>query len=163
MNNDPLWKTGLSLALALAIPFAAAALGGWITASSVETWYPTLQKPSWNPPSWLFAPVWTVLYLLMGLAAWRIWRLGWQEPAVRGALLFFALQLVFNVAWSFLFFGFQRLDLALLEILVLLALIVVTVLRFGALDRLAGWLLVPYLLWTAFASALNATIWWLNR
>jgi benzodiazapine receptor len=153
----------LTLVIALVIPLAVGGLGGWATARSVETWYPTLAKPSWNPPPWIFGPVWTTLYLLMGFAAWRIWRLGWDGPAVRAALGFFALQLLFNLAWSFLFFGFQRLDLALIEIIVLLALVGVTTLRFLSLDRLAGWLLLPYLLWTAFASVLNATIWWLNR
>ncbi|HEX9797653.1 MAG TPA: TspO/MBR family protein [Anaerolineales bacterium] len=154
-----LWR----LIVALALPLLVGGLGGWVTAGPVQTWYPTMIKPSWNPPPWLFAPVWTALYFLMGWAAWRIWRLGLDQPAVRRALAFFGLQLAFNLGWSLLFFGLQRTDLALLEIGVLLALIIVTFVRFRALDRLAGWLLVPYLLWTMFATALNAAVWGLNR
>lgn len=163
MNSGPTTRTVISLAVALAIPLIVGALGGLATASSLESWYPSLAKPSWTPPSWVFGPAWTVLYLLMGLAAWRVWRLGPADPAVRGALGLFALQLVFNLAWSVLFFGFQRIDLALMEVVVLLALILVTALRFGRLDRISGWLLAPYFLWTTFATTLNASVWWLNR
>jgi len=163
MQPKPLSQDLLRLIVALVIPLAIGGLGGWVTAEPVASWYPTLAKPSWNPPPWLFAPVWTGLYLLMGWAAWRIWRLGLHLPAVRRALTFFGLQLLFNLGWSVLFFGLQRVDLALLEIGVLLALLVVTIVRFLALDRLAGWLLVPYILWTTFATALNAAVWWLNR
>ncbi len=163
MNSTYSARAILTLVIALLIPLAVGGLGGWATSRSVESWYPTLAKPSWNPPSWVFGLVWTALYLLMGLAAWRIWRLGWEDPAVRTALGLFALQLLFNLAWSFLFFAFQRLDLALIEIIILLALVAVTTLRFLSLDRVSGLLLVPYLLWTAFATLLNASIWWLNR
>ena len=155
--------TVISLGIALIIPLAVGFLGGLATSTSVETWYPTLEKPGWNPPTWLFTPVWITLFVLMGFAAWRVWQVGWDLPAVRAALFFFGLQLVFNLGWSVFFFTFQRLDLALLEILVLLALIFVTMIRFLALDRLAGWLLLPYLLWTSFAAILNGTLWWLNR
>lgn len=163
MSSSAVWRSALSLIIALVVPLAVGGLGGWATAQSVETWYPTLEKPSWNPPAWVFGPVWTTLYLLMGFAAWRVWRLGWNQPAVRAALGFFVLQLIFNLAWSTLFFGARRPDLALLEVIVLLALVGVTMARFMALERLAGWLLLPYLLWTGFATSLNASIWWLNR
>jgi benzodiazapine receptor len=163
MDNASPLRTVLSLAAAIAVPLIIGGIGGMVTANTVGSWYPTLNLPSWNPPNWLFAPVWTTLYILMGIAAWRVWRLGGAEPAVRAALFFFGLQLLFNLGWSLLFFGAQRLDLALMEILVLLALLVVTTLRFSALDRWAGWLLVPYLAWTTFATVLNGTIWWLNR
>lgn len=156
-------KSTISFVLALLLPLLIGFLGSLATNAGLESWYPTLQKPPWNPPAWLFGPVWTTLFLLMGLASWRIWRIGWDSAEVRSALLFFGLQLIFNVGWSLFFFTFQRLDLALLEILVLWSLILVTVLRFFALDRLAGWLLLPYLLWTSFAAFLNGTLWWLNR
>ena len=155
--------TVISLLIAFAIPLAIGFLGGLATSVSLDSWYPTLEKPGWNPPAWLFTPVWITLFVLMGFASWRIWRLGWHQPAVRSALFFFGLQLIFNLGWSIFFFTFQRLDLALLEIMVLLALITVTMLRFYQLDRLAGWLLVPYFLWTTFATILNGTLWWLNR
>jgi tryptophan-rich sensory protein len=161
-GSSPL-NTIISLGIALLIPLAVGFLGGLATSTSVQTWYPTLQKPGWNPPAWLFTPVWITLFVLMGLAAWRVWQVGWEHPGVRAALFFFGFQLVFNLGWSVFFFTFQRLDLALLEILVLLALIFVTMMRFLALDRLAGWLLLPYLLWTSFAAILNGTLWWLNR
>ena len=153
----------ISLLIAMVIPLAIGALGGLATSVGVETWYPTLQKPGWNPPAWIFTPVWITLFLLMGFASWRIWLLGWDQPAVRSALFFFGLQLIFNLGWSVFFFSFQRLDLALLEILVLLALIFVTMMRFFNLDQLAGWLMAPYFLWTSFATILNGTLWWLNR
>lgn len=163
MENASPIRQGLSLLVAIAIPLVIGGIGGVVTANTVSSWYPTLNLPSWNPPNWLFGPVWTTLYVLMGIAAWRVWRLGTSDPAVRAALFFFGLQLLFNLGWSLLFFGAQRLDLALIEILVLLALLAVTTLRFFALDRWAGWLLVPYLGWTTFATILNSTIWWLNR
>lgn len=153
----------LTLALALAIPLAVGGLGAWATAGALNDWYPALQKPGWNPPDWIFGPVWTILYLMMGYASWRIVRLGWESSAVRKALAVYTAQLVFNLGWSFLFFGFQRPDLALVEILFLLLLVLVTLMYFIRLDRIAGWLLVPYLGWTFFATSLNASIWWLNR
>ncbi|MFP3855187.1 MAG: TspO/MBR family protein [Anaerolineales bacterium] len=163
MRREQPAKTIISLLVAMAIPLAIGVLGGLATGVGVETWYPTLQKPGWNPPVWVFTPVWFTLFILMGYASWRIWRLGWDQLAVRSALFFFGLQLVFNLGWSVFFFTFQRLDLAFLEILVLLALIFVTTLRFFNLDRLAGWLMVPYFLWTSFATILSGTLWWLNR
>lgn len=163
MEETTLLRRGFSLLVAIAIPLIIGGIGGVVTANTVSSWYPTLNLPSWNPPNWIFGPVWTTLYILMGIAAWRVWRLGLDEPAVRSALFFFGLQLLFNLGWSLLFFGAKRLDLALMEIFVLLALLLVTTLRFAALDRWAGWLLVPYLAWSTFATILNGTIWWLNR
>lgn len=151
------------LLIAVLIPLIVGGLGGLATGSSVGNWYPTLTKPSWNPPSWLFGPVWTTLFLLMGVASWRVWvsqRVDLDPP---NSLGLYGLQLLFNLAWSVLFFGFRRPDLALLEIGVLLVLVLGTTLRFYQADRLAGWLLIPYLAWTSFAALLNASIWWLNR
>lgn len=140
---------------------AVSAVGGAITASSVGTWYPTLSKPFFTPPDWLFPPVWTTLFVLMGVAAWRVWRqAGWTEG--RSALGAFAVQLLLNLGWSFLFFGMQWVGAALAEIIVLLAAILWTVAQFARIDRPAALLLVPYALWVGFAAVLTAAIWLAN-
>lgn len=149
------------LALSLAVCLGVGALGGWITAGSVGTWYPTLAKPSFNPPNWVFGPVWTALYVLMAVAAWRIWRIG-QPEFIPAALLLFALQLVVNLAWSATFFGFHSLLGAVIVILVLDILVTATLVVFAKFDRLAGLLLVPYLLWILFATVLTVAVWRLN-
>jgi len=137
-------------------------IGGAITASSVETWYQALEKPIFNPPDWVFAPVWTLLYIIMGISAWRVWRLRSFE-ATSKALGVFALQLGFNLAWSFLFFGLQKIDLALVEIVILLVAIIVNAIMFWRIDRLAGLMLMPYIAWVTYATVLNASIWLLNK
>ena len=135
--------------------------GGAITATSVDTWYQALEKPPFNPPDWLFAPVWTALYILMGIAAWRVWRLRSFE-ATRMAFAVFGAQLCLNLAWSFLFFGLQRIDLALLEIIILLIAIITNTIVFWRIERLAGLLFVPYAVWVTYATILNASLWLLN-
>ena len=137
-------------------------VGGAITATSVDTWYQSLEKPSFNPPDWVFAPVWTALYILMGIAAWRIWRLRATENTGK-ALSIFGLQLGLNLSWSILFFGLQRIDLALIEIFILLVTIVINTIVFWRVDRLAGLIFVPYVLWVTYATILNASIWLLNK
>lgn len=124
-------------------------------------WYQALAKPAWNPPSWVFGPVWSTLYVLMGVAAWRVWRGAHAERGV--ALRLWWAQLALNALWSPLFFGAQRLDLALIEILVLLAFIFATMMRLGRADRIAGRLFIPYAAWVSFAAFLNLTLWQLNR
>ncbi len=154
-------RSGIALALALAASFSAAAIGGLATADGVRTWYPTIAKPAWTPPAWLFGPVWTALYTLMGVAAWRVWRRDGLREA-RLPLAVFALQLVLNAAWSLLFFGWHRPGLAFAEILVLWAAILATTVLFSARDRLAAVLFLPYLAWVTFAAALNFALWRLN-
>jgi tryptophan-rich sensory protein len=152
------------LAVALLAPLVVAAIGGWVTASSVATWYPGLKKPTWNPPTWVFGPVWTLLYLLMGLASWLIWRERTVQPErARRALGWYGLQLGLNLLWSLLFFGRRRIDLALAEIMALWAALTTTLLKFGQIRRDSAAVLAPYLLWTTFAAILNAAIWRLNR
>ena len=146
----------------LLVAFSAATIGGLATASSVGTWYLTLHKPAWNPPGWLFGPVWSVLYTIMAVAAWRIWQQA-ASSLRSGALRLFYVQLGLNAIWSCLFFGLRNPGLALLEILLLLAVLVVVQVRFWRLDRVAGRLWLPYLAWVSFATVLNATVWWLNR
>lgn len=145
----------------IAVCFTAAGMGAAATSNSVGGWYQTLAKPSWNPPDWLFGPVWTALFLMMAIAAWLAWRReGWTVSRV--AMIWFGIQLVLNVLWSFLFFGMQRPDLALAEILALWLAIAVTVWMFRSRSRIAALLLCPYLAWTSFAVVLNFAIWRLN-
>ena len=140
---------------------AIGALGGWVTTGSVKGWYATLSKPSFNPPDWLFGPVWTVLYVMMGVAAWRVWLKAWGDRA-RGPLTLFALQLALNLGWSVTFFGLHAIGWAVVVIVALEAAILATMLLFRRIDRLAAALLLPYALWVAFATLLNVTIWRLN-
>lgn len=150
------WLVGL-----LVFCFAAAGIGGAATTTSVGGWYQTLAKPSWNPPDWIFGPVWTVLYFLMAVAAWAVWRRsGW--PAAITPLGWFAVQLALNVGWSIIFFGLRNPGAAFVEILVLWLAIAVTLVSFVRRSAVAAWLLVPYLVWTSFAVVLNAVIWRLN-
>jgi len=146
------------LAAFLAVTFAVALVGGAVTAGSVRDWYPVIAKPTWSPPAWLFGPAWTLLYALMAVAAWLVWRrAGWG-----GALAWFAVQLALNAAWSPLFFGLHRIDLALADIALLWLAIIGTTMAFWKVTPLAGWLFLPYLAWVSFATALNFAIWRLN-
>lgn len=137
---------------------------GMITREAITTWYPTLVKPSFNPPNWIFAPVWTLLYAMMGVAAGIIWnQMETDRTIVKKALQFFAIQLALNAVWSYLFFGLKNPMLALLEIALLWLMIYETYLKFVKINKIAGYLLLPYLAWVSFASVLNASIFWLNR
>jgi len=154
----------LTLGAALAIPQIIGGLGAIATASSVRSWYQKLRKPSWTPPSWVFGPAWTTLYLLMGLSSWLVWRHKREtgEP-VKAESALYGTQLGLNLLWSVLFFGLRRVDLALAEVAVLWAAILGTLVRFAQVRPAAGLLLVPYQAWTSFAAALNAAVWRLNR
>jgi len=157
-------RDAIGLAGFLALCFAVAGAGGAITASSVGGWYQALAKPAFNPPDWIFGPVWTVLYALIAVAGWRAWRLrGWTtRGALNPELLAWAVQLGLNLCWSFVFFGARLIGAALIEIVVLLAAIVVTTRLFWRVDRTAALLLVPYAAWVAYATLLNAALWRLN-
>ncbi len=158
MSTAPHTRGTLGFIVILALCLAVSAIGGAVTASSVGSWYPLLAKPAFNPPNWIFAPVWTALYFMMAIAGWRIWRRG----AARWALSLFAFQLALNLAWSIVFFGMHAVGAALLEIVVLLLAILATTVVFWRSDRIAGMLFVPYAAWVAFAAILNAAIWQLN-
>ena len=149
----------LALAIAVGVCFGAAALGSWATFEGLRSWYPSLRKPSWNPPNAVFGPVWTVLYLAMAVAVWLVWRTG-NDVAVAVAL--FAVQLALNVAWSVVFFGRRQVRVALAVIVALWFAIAATLVVFASIDALAGVLLAPYLAWVTFASFLNAAIARLN-
>ena len=141
--------------------FGAAGIGSAVTASQIDGWYATLAKPGWNPPNWIFGPVWTTLYLAMAVAGWLVWRQGGVAGA-RGPLLLFAVQLILNTLWSCLFFGLTSPGLAFVEILLLWAAIAATTVSFWSRSKIAGALFLPYLAWVSFAAVLNFTIWRLN-
>jgi len=140
----------------------AGVIGSVFTSSSIPTWYSTLEKPALNPPSWVFGPVWTTLFVLMGIAAYLIYEHGFKKKNVRRALAFFALQLVLNTLWSILFFGLQNPGLALVEIAILWLSIMTCIVLFYNIHKMAAYLLIPYILWVSFASYLNYALWILN-
>lgn len=152
----------IALAVSLALAFAAASLGSLATAPNIDGWYATLHKPEWTPPNAAFPIVWTILYAMMAIAAWRIWISDASARRIRTALLIYAAHLAVNVAWSFAFFAMQSPRLGLAVIAVLVIVIVWTIAAFWRIDRAAGLLLVPYMLWASFASALNLAIVGLN-
>ncbi|MCB0646047.1 MAG: tryptophan-rich sensory protein [Saprospiraceae bacterium] len=151
----------LSLTICLLIPVVVGIISGFATAKGVSGWYVSAEKPSFNPPNNLFAPVWTVLYLAMGLALYIIWNSPPTESRKR-ALIFFGIQLFFNFLWSFLFFNFQLLDVAFFWIFTLWLLILATIYYTYDISLWATALLIPYVLWVGFASVLNFSIWQLN-
>ncbi|MBN8458580.1 MAG: tryptophan-rich sensory protein [Verrucomicrobia bacterium] len=161
---DPVWSPSAPVAAVgllgwIALTFCAPALGFFTPPGEG---YEMLEKPAWNPPAWVFGPVWTVLYLLMAVAAWLVWKHGgWS--ANRRPLGFYLTQLTLNAAWTPAFFGLQNPGLALAVIVLLLAAIVATLKTFSAVHRTAAGLLVPYLLWVNFATVLNLTLWFMNR
>lgn len=151
-------------ALCFGLTFSAALVGSLFTTRQViSDWYANLNKPLFSPPDWVFGPVWTLLYILMALSAFIVWQKGFGNPLVRIALALYLLQLILNGLWTPLFFGLQMPLLAFVEILLLWPAILLTIVAFARLSIAAAMLLTPYLLWTSFAAALNASIWLLNR
>ncbi len=151
----------IALAFFVALCLGIGALGASVVATSVDTWYAELAKPPFTPPDRVFGPIWTVLYVLMAIAAWRVWRAADRDTR-RGPLTLFALQLALTLGWTVVFFGLQKIGAALATIVVLDVGVVVTTLAFRPIDRWAGLLMVPYLAWVAFATVLNIAIWRLN-
>jgi len=144
------WLGLLAWIVVAFIPSATATFAG------PGEWYDTLNRPAWTPPPWVFGPVWTVLYLLMGVASWRVWeRHGFGDRGARRALVFYLVHLIFNAAWTFLFFGLHMLTAAAIEIVILWAMIVALIVMFRKLDRIASALLLPYLLWVTYAVTLS--------
>ncbi|MFA6459292.1 MAG: TspO/MBR family protein [Candidatus Paceibacterota bacterium] len=156
MNNK------LKLIVSIVISELAGILGSIFTVSAIPTWYASLTKPALNPPSWIFGPVWTTLYALMGIAAFLVWKKGWDRKDVRKALAVFGLQLVLNAVWSTIFFGLHSPLWALIDIALMWLAIVWTMILFYKISKPAMYLLVPYILWVSFASYLNYSIWMLN-
>lgn len=150
-------KIAVCVLLCTGLGFAS----GFSTINEITGWYQQIQKPSWNPPNWIFSPVWTTLYILMGIAAGIVWHS--KEEGKSKALLLFVIQFLFNLAWSFIFFRQHEIGWALVEIITMLVLIIATTVSFYRINRLAGYLMIPYILWVSFATCLNAAIWMLNR
>ena len=159
VTSTSVWRPALALAGWLALSFCAAAMGAFFLPGE---WYAGLKKPSWNPPNWIFGPVWTALYTIMAVAAWLVWQRG-GFAGQRVALALFLLQLLCNALWSPLFFGLKHPALAFADIVMLWLALSATVVAFWQVRPLAGGLLVPYLAWVTFASALNFALWRLNR
>lgn len=150
------------LIISIAISLSAGLIGLIFTLTGPDSWYAALNKPFFNPPNWLFGPVWTILFILMGIALFLVWRQGWHQDNVRKALKLFFIQLGFNIVWSYFFFSLENPRLAFLEIIALWLAIVATMIAFYSVERRAAWLLWPYLAWVSFAAFLNYSIWIIN-
>ena len=151
----------IGLVVLIVLCFAVSGAGAAVTSPAIESWYVRLAKPAWTPPGWIFGPVWSVLYLAMAVAAWLVWKQGGARAA-QGPLALFTVQLAFNAAWSWLFFGLHSPGLALADIVLLWATIAATMVAFWRRSFAAGLLFVPYFAWVAFATLLNLAIWRLN-
>lgn len=156
MNNT------LKLIIAVAIPLVVGGTSGFFTVAGVESWYQAINKPSWNPPNWVFGPVWTSLYILMGVALFLVWKADTSAELKKIAVGLFAIQLLLNFCWSFIFFYLQQPGCAVVELAALWLFILLTIFAFAQVNKTAAWLLVPYISWVSFAGILNYTIWKLN-
>jgi translocator protein len=161
LNNKKVGKVG-KLLIAVVVCLLVGFIGSVVTTPAIPEWYQTINKPSFNPPNWIFAPVWTTLYILMGIAFSLVWGKGFKSKKNKSALYFFLAQLVLNFIWSFLFFGLHNPLLAFIEIILLWISILYTIIRFWKISKPAGYLLIPYILWVSFASFLNLFIVILN-
>ncbi len=156
-------KRVAQIILSVSVCLLTGAVGSLATRESLNTWYTDLAKPSFAPPNWAFGVVWPILYVLMGISVFMVWRKGTGKSQVRVALVLFALQLVLNGLWTPIFFGLRMIALALAEIVLLWMAILATILAFRRISRPAAYLLWPYLAWVSFAIALNGALWHLNR
>lgn len=152
----------IKLIIAIAIPLVIGFTGGGLTVSEIPGWYAKLSKPSWQPPNWLFGPVWTTLYILMGIAFYLVWKAKVKQAVKQTAIVLFAVQMILNFFWSVLFFNQHQTGWAMLEIIILWIFILLTIFSFSKINNTASWLLVPYISWVSFAMILNYTIWKLN-
>lgn len=154
-------SNGIKLISSIALCVLLGSVGGLVTVNEIPNWYATLNKPSFNPPNWLFGPVWTTLYVLMGISVYLIWKQPVSTERNK-ALQLFILQFILNFCWSFIFFGLHATGWALMEMIALWILILLSILHFAKHSKTAAWLLVPYIAWVSFALLLNAAIWRLN-
>ncbi|WP_285057117.1 TspO/MBR family protein [Pedobacter ginsengisoli] len=152
----------LAFIINIVIPLAIGVLGGFFTAHSVKTWYPTLAKPAFNPPDWIFAPVWTTLYILIGISAYLVWQKRKEILHFPRTIAIYLMQLILNLMWSFIFFYAHQIGVALVEIVLLLVIVIINARVFYKVDKTAGLLFVPYILWVGFATLLTASIFSLN-
>lgn len=158
MNKSGIKKLLFSVFICLLVGF----IGSFATQSSVNTWYDTLQKPFFTPPDWLFAPVWTFLYIIMGISLFFVWKEGIEKKIVRRGIVIFAIQLLLNLLWSIIFFGMRSIIGGAFEISILWILILTNIIIFFRISKIAGYLLIPYFLWISFASILNFSLYFLN-
>jgi translocator protein len=156
MNNT------LKFVIAVSIPLLAGGISGFFTVTGVESWYQYINKPSWNPPNWIFGPVWTTLYIMMGIALFLVWKADTSYELKKIAFVLFGVQLLLNFCWSFLFFKLEQPGWAFAEIIVMWLFILMTIFAFAQVSKTAAWLLVPYISWVSFAAILNYTIWKMN-
>ncbi|MEJ7587360.1 MAG: TspO/MBR family protein [Ferruginibacter sp.] len=152
----------MKLLISIATPLLVGVFAGLLTSSGVNGWYAVANKPTFNPPNWVFGPVWTALYIMMGVALWLVWKKDGRKEVKKTAIILFAIQLLLNFAWSFIFFYAQRTGWAFVEIIAMWIMILLTIIWFGKLSPGAAWLMVPYIWWVSFASVLNFYIWKLN-
>lgn len=150
------------LICSLLITLSVGGVSGWITTDKIFPWYTNLNKPSFTPPDWLFSPVWTILYILMGIALYKVWKQPLSERR-NAALFIFLIQLMFNFLWSILFFQFHQIGWAVVDIVALWLCVLITIFSFARVSRAAAWLMIPYIVWVSFATLLNISIWRLNN
>lgn len=156
-------KDIVKLLISIIICQAVGFIGSLFTTPNIPTWYATLKKPGFAPPNWLFAPVWTILFLLMGIAFYLVWRQGWNNPPVKSAMIIFIVHFVVNILWSAVFFGLKSPLAGFFVIVTLWFLILLTIIYFTNVSKIAGILFIPYLLWVSFASVLNFMLYKINR
>jgi len=156
-------KNGLKLLISLMIPQIAGAAGAFFTVTDEGSWYQQINRPSWNPPGYIFGPVWTTLYILMGIGLYLVWKSDAAPALKRRAITLWGIQMVLNAAWSILFFGMHLIGVALADLILMWVAILLTIFAFARINKTAAWLLVPYISWVSFAGILNATIWVMNR
>lgn len=152
-------KTLIACSVWIVICLTLSGLAGWVTGHNIQSWYIHIQKPSFNPPSWVFAPVWTVLYIMIGISGGLLWV---RQKEMKAGYTFFLLQLLANFSWSFLFFAWHQIGLAMLDIVVLITLIILTIMTSLKKCKWAAYMLMPYLAWVLFAGTLNFCLWQLN-
>ena len=152
----------LKLIVSILLCQGAGIAGSIFNIVSIPIWYATINKPFFNPPNWVFAPVWTTLFLLMGISLYLIWEKGFDKWEVKKGLYLFGFQLILNIMWSALFFGLRSPALAFIEIIILWIAILLTITQFRKVSKMGAWLLVPYICWVSFAALLNLSIWLLN-
>ena len=155
-------NTYIKLLISIVVCVAVGGISGFFTSSEITTWYAALNKPSFNPPNYLFAPVWTTLYVLMGISFWLIWKSDAQLSVKNKAMFVFAIQLILNFFWSIIFFSMHQPGYAFIEIIFLWLFILFSIITFYPISKTAAYLLIPYICWVSFASALNFSIWKLN-
>jgi len=156
-------KKAIGILVSIVVCELAGIIGSVFTTPSIPGWYAALTKPPFNPPSWVFAPVWTILYAMMGLAAWLVYEKGFKKPDVKKALAVFAAQLLLNTLWSIVFFGAHMIFAGVVVIVLLWAMILWTILLFHRISRASAYLLIPYILWVSFATVLTVSLYVLNR